>query len=82
MGAQAGENDVDEGAEEEEEEEEAEEEEEGAAATPTAAGEGAAPLPGGLHHLTRHWLPETDRGEAVLQRLGADSIKAAEHMIK
>lgn len=53
----------------------------------TGEGEGGAgstpPLPGGLHHLTRHWLPEQERGgEEVLQRFGADSSKAAEQMIK
>lgn len=51
---------------------------------------GAEPAPGaeqgqhppGLHHLTRHWLPEEARGEAVLERLGAPDIKTAEQMIR
>ena len=51
-----------------------------------AAGEGEQSdpsLPTGLHHLTRHWLPEDERGEAaVLNRLGAPDVRAAEAMIK
>lgn len=46
------------------------------------AGEGEPPPPHGLHHLTRHWLPEEVRGEVVLQRLGAADIRAAEQMIR
>jgi hypothetical protein len=62
---------------------------------PSPVGQGAAPQPPpqqqlangepppqGLHHLTRHWLPEEVRGEAVLQRLGAPDVRAAEQMIR
>lgn len=52
-----------------------------AAAIAAAGGEPHHP-PQGLHHLTRHWLPEEARGEAVLQRLGAPDIRTAEHMIR
>ncbi|GAB4818238.1 hypothetical protein N2152v2_005284 [Parachlorella kessleri] len=52
-----------------------------AALVPKSAGS-TAHLPTGLHHLTRHWLPEGQRGEAVLQQLGAADLKAADHMIK
>lgn len=38
--------------------------------------------PQGLHHLTRHWLPDEARGEAVLQRLGASDVRAAEQLIR
>lgn len=44
-------------------------------------GEGHTP-PHGLHHLTRHWLPDEARGEAVLQRLGAPDMRSAEQMIR
>lgn len=62
-----------------------------AAAAATAAGDIDGPaslagvpahLPAGLHHLTRHWLPEGQRGEAVLRQLGAADLKAADHLIK
>lgn len=58
-----------------------------AAATPVPAAATAAPggdahHPPGLHHLTRHWLPEEARGEAVLHRMGAPDMRTAEHMIR
>lgn len=53
----------------------------GAEQAPSAE-QGQGP-PQGLHHLTRHWLPEEARGgEAVLERLGAPDVKAAEQMIR
>ncbi len=51
-------------------------------AVEAAAGGEVHHPPQGLHHLTRHWLPEEARGEAVLQRLGAPDIRTAEHMIR
>lgn len=42
---------------------------------------GQPPRPG-LHHLTRHWLAEEDRGEVVLQRLGAPDVRTAEQMVR
>lgn len=54
-----------------------------AALAPAGAGAGTGGhLPPGLHHLTRHWLPEGARGEAVLRQLGAADLKQADHMIK
>lgn len=36
-----------------------------------------------LHHLTRHWLPEDERGgEAMLHRFGAPSLEAARHAVR
>lgn len=35
-----------------------------------------------LHHLTRHWLPEDERGEGVLDRFGAPTLEAARHMVR
>ena len=53
------------------------------AAVATGGEEQGDPPPAGLHHLTRHWLPEDERGEAaVLQRLGAPDVRTAETMIR
>ncbi|KFM22578.1 hypothetical protein F751_4222 [Auxenochlorella protothecoides] len=41
----------------------------------------AAPRPT-LHHLTRHWLPEEERGASVLDRFGASSLEAARHAVR
>lgn len=45
------------------------------------AAAGSHPRPA-LHHLTRHWLPEDERGEGVLERFGAPTLEAARHMVR
>lgn len=45
-------------------------------------GEHAQHPPQGLHHLTRHWLPDEARGEAVLEHLRAPDMRTAEQMIR
>lgn len=55
----------------------------GAAGAAAAPGEGGqAPRAGPLHHLTRHYIPEAERGEAVLGRLGAPDIRTAEQLVR
>lgn len=54
----------------------------GTPAAPALQDDDAQPTRRGMHHLTRHWLPDDARGDAVLQRLGASDVRSAEQMIR